>query len=1219
MEGIEVFIRKEKAFASASALNRFLTARLAPYGISSFEIRILIPRNLALLITHKRREGEEFLRRFKQFKMWQWPKWQYEGEKLTIRPSTNTPNQVLIWVLQREEKVRLLNGLNTLAVPQAEPPRRDFRISSLACGNWEYMGSEVYFHPYHIAFIDATITFGDRQFVLESCIKPDPNSSELVSYPPPEDDVDQELRYRLIFPYSAMVSVTLDRKQSVDESVLHPIVGIISTMMEAPKMWINKFRGIGLQDLPWQISTSCQVYHLRLDNSTDFSYLFRLERQGLFPQSSISSISALNLGESFLDQIDQLLAALDDPKFGFTYPIKFQLQKLAQNGYLPPRVVGSLLVHVSFMKQKYQPTSTIAAIRRLFQQLPYPGPSTQASELDIGAVITLLQQNVESVDPDPVQDNLIIHRAEVTPTAVYLAGPDPEAGNRVLRKYARFSDFFLRVTFMDENGEGFFFSRERVNAVIYHERFNEILNDGISVGGRLFKFLGFSHSSLRARTCWFLASFEHQGEVFDADTVIAKLGDFSHIRSPARCAARIGQAFTETPSSVSIKPNCVWVMNDVERNKRCFSDGCGTCSPGILATLQDTQQSGVPATVFQVRFQGAKGVLSLDNRLQGDMLCLRPSMIKYKGSEEWQIEICGIASRMLPLVLNRQLIKILEDLGVPNHVFERLQNLAIDELRGTVSSVTNAAALLEKHDVGLATRTTWLLRKLQSLGLSLSEDMFFRDLLDAVVLIQLQDIKYRTRIPVKNGATLYGIMDESGYLEEGEVFCQWIDRNGREDVATGRVVVTRSPALHPGDIQIAQAIDVPQGSPLKALHNCIVFSSKGTRDLPSQLSGGDLDGDHYHIIWDQNLIPPACQPPASYPRDLPLDIGRPVTREDLSNFFIQFMELDQLSRVATQHQILANQYKEGTLHPNYTKLTALHLIAVDFSKTGRAINDTQLPAACFRNSKYRPDFMAPGRKVKVEARGIVFEPEEVDFLDEDDPRRAGEPALYRYYESHKILGILYRSIDERAFFTDLHERSAVMKDDSRATKGVLSDLWNYVTGETSGLEWEMYIEEAVRMRQAYEATVYDLILQYSTHPTEQLEEIEVFIGKSICRTGYRSKRQKEYMTGMKEKYDRGVSWLMSLMRQPEPTRDDDEAQPGFEALRRSMASLWVGIQEAEERKERAGGCRRESFGWIAAAACLQELEVYQEERDVGPLRRRIAGLGGKWHVDESHA
>ena len=72
-----------------------------------------------------------------------------------------------------------------------------------------------------------------------------------------------------------------------------------------------------------------------------------------------------------------------------------------------------------------------------------------------------------------------------------------------------------------------------------------------------------------------------------------------------------------------------------------------------------------------------------------------------------------------------------------------------------------------------------------------------------------------------------GIMDESGYLQEGQIYCSVHDPEG--PVLTGNVVITRCPALHPGDVQCVDAVDVPQDSPLRALHNCVVFSQHGKR------------------------------------------------------------------------------------------------------------------------------------------------------------------------------------------------------------------------------------------------------------------------------------------------------------------------------------------------------------------------------------------------------
>jgi hypothetical protein len=131
-----------------------------------------------------------------------------------------------------------------------------------------------------------------------------------------------------------------------------------------------------------------------------------------------------------------------------------------------------------------------------------------------------------------------------------------------------------------------------------------------------------------------------------------------------------------------------------------------------------------------------------------------------------------------------------------------------------------------------------------------------------------------------------------------------------------------------------EGVKVPSTSPLAELANCIVFSRKGSRDLPSQLSGGDLDGDRYYVIWDEACRPKRFFGPADYQRQEPLDIGRIVTAEDMTDFFIQFMETDQLGRIAVLHRVLADQEAEGTLNPNCITLAEMHSTAVDFSKTG---------------------------------------------------------------------------------------------------------------------------------------------------------------------------------------------------------------------------------------------------------------------------------------------
>ena len=113
---------------------------------------------------------------------------------------------------------------------------------------------------------------------------------------------------------------------------------------------------------------------------------------------------------------------------------------------------------------------------------------------------------------------------------------------------------------------------------------------------------------------------------------------------------------------------------------------------------------------------------------------------------------------------------------------------------------------------------------------------------------------------------MFGIVDETGILQYGQVFCQYTQLNTEflEDLSTanrnrshfqselkhvlvGKIVVTKNPCHHPGDLRTFEAVDVPQ---LRHLVDCIVFPQQGHRPHPNEISGSDLDG----IEFDWNSL-----------------------------------------------------------------------------------------------------------------------------------------------------------------------------------------------------------------------------------------------------------------------------------------------------------------------------------------------------------------------------
>lgn len=335
---------------------------------------------------------------------------------------------------------------------------------------------------------------------------------------------------------------------------------------------------------------------------------------------------------------------------------------------------------------------------------------------------------------------------------------------------------------------------------------------------------------------------------------------------------------------------------------------------------------------------GAKGMVSLDSRLQGNALRLRRSMIKFDGSASNELEICDATYKPLRVFLNRQFIKIMEDMGVDDNWFIDLQNKEVERLRAITDSPINASTFLKRQSIGEHFHLPNLLTGLSMENIDFRNDGFLSNVLEVTFLAELRMLKHKTRIPVPKGWHLHGVMDETGLLEEGEIFCVVIEEGVRSVISGSKLLITRAPALHPGDIQLVKGVIPPIDSPLMQLANCVVFSQKGQRDLPSQLSGGDLDGDRFYVIWDERAMPKQIFEPAEYPKKEPIDIGRRVETSDMSDFFLDFMESDQLGRIAVGHRVLADQREMGTLDPDCITFAELHSDAVDFSKTGIAVS-----------------------------------------------------------------------------------------------------------------------------------------------------------------------------------------------------------------------------------------------------------------------------------------
>jgi hypothetical protein len=317
------------------------------------------------------------------------------------------------------------------------------------------------------------------------------------------------------------------------------------------------------------------------------------------------------------------------------------------------------------------------------------------------------------------------------------------------------------------------------------------------------------------------------------------------MRCPARYAARISQAFTATDAAV-VPVEEVLPLDDMKTpdGKYVFTDGVGTMSKdlarAIWGKLRETKKkkkgkaSDFPHA-YQIRYRGSKGMLSIDHTLNGvHSIGLRPSMTKFEVDEEsgqHEIEIARAFDRPTTYYLNRPLIMLLEGLGISDRVFHDFQEHAVQQTRDATATLDKAARLLETHGLGASFRLPSTMQSLAKLGLdSIYDDTFYTQLLKIGVYHVLRDLKHHARIPIPDAWTLVGVADVHRYLREGEIFACVKHHTEGVIFLEGPVLISRSPTIHPGDVQLVNAIGTPpEGSCFarEPLFNTVVFSVQG--------------------------------------------------------------------------------------------------------------------------------------------------------------------------------------------------------------------------------------------------------------------------------------------------------------------------------------------------------------------------------------------------------
>lgn len=212
-----------------------------------------------------------------------------------------------------------------------------------------------------------------------------------------------------------------------------------------------------------------------------------------------------------------------------------------------------------------------------------------------------------------------------------------------------------------------------------------------------------------------------------------------------------------------------------------------------------------------------------------------------------------------------------------------------------------------------------------------------------------------------------GTSDETKTLAYGQVFIQYSTEPHHPMInvktVLGKVVVTKNPCFHPGDLRILEAVDIPG---LRHMVDCIVFPQRGSRPHPNEMSGSDLDGDEYFVCWDERLHSIKNQIPMDFPKAKKKRLESDITVPDIVEFIANYIQNDNLGIIANTHLVFADYERDGIFSSSCLQLAKMHSDAVDFPKTGNAPSLQN-----FESPKEYPDFMMKRDKLQYTSLKII--------------------------------------------------------------------------------------------------------------------------------------------------------------------------------------------------------------------------------------------------------
>jgi hypothetical protein len=239
------------------------------------------------------------------------------------------------------------------------------------------------------------------------------------------------------------------------------------------------------------------------------------------------------------------------------------------------------------------------------------------------------------------------------------------------------------------------------------------------------------------------------------------------------------------------------------------------------------------------------------------------------------------------------------------------------------------------------------------------------------------------------------------------------------------------------------------------------------------------------------------------------------------------------------------------------------------------------------DTSWKPDFMAPGPKVEITKAHNVSELLDLEYRQKVEPLDAFQALDQtdrpkKYYQSEKVLGKLYRLIDERKFYQNIQK---VWQERPHVDTCILQNALNYVLYKTKTIHYQIHKAVALEIRDIYETHINNTRYEFSFRQSHPLHELEVIATHIL---GSNTRANRETSRAMRESVEGNLAYVKELIiKGPAYSHGvDEDVEDDGENLSRSIACFKFAMDEESElqRKENI-----HSWKYFAAAVCLRQL------------------------------